>query len=192
MPERLTIFLKAVSDFADARCEELENQAKSFKNESISAYKSEAEEKNRSYIEYETGRILSSVNRQISDYETEKKTALTALRAEITDKVFKSVIGLINDFTGSEKYEPFLLKSAEELKKSVGDEAVFFLRPADMKYADTLSQKFGAKIKEDGSISLGGLRASDKDSLVLADDTLDARLNAQRAEFAKKSGLKIY
>lgn len=192
MPERLTIFLKAVSDFADARCEELENQAKSFKNESISAYKSEAEEKNRSYIEYETGRILSSVNRQISDYETEKKTALTALRSEITDKVFQSVIGLINDFTGSEKYEPFLLKSAEELKKSVGDGAVFFLRPADMKYADTLSQKFGAKIKEDGSISLGGLRASDKDSLVLADDTLDARLNAQRAEFAKKSGLKIY
>lgn len=192
MQERLTTFLKAVSDFADARCKELENQAKSFKNESISAYKSEAEAKNRSYIEYETSRILSSVNRQISDYETEKKTALTALRSEITDKVFESVTKLINNFTESENYEQFLLKSAEELKKSVGDGAVLFLRPADMKYADILREKFGAEIKEDGKIVLGGLRASDKDSLVLADDTFDARLNAQRAEFAEKSGLKIY
>ena len=192
MQERLTIFLKAVSDFADARCEELENQAKSFKNENISAYKSEAEAKNRSYIEYETGRILSSVNRQISDYERSKKTALTALRSEITDKVFDSVTKLINDFTESEKYEQFLLKSAEELKKSIGGSAVFFLRPTDMKYADTLRAKFGAEVKEDDKIVLGGLRASDKDSLMLADDTLDARLVAGRAEFAEKSGLKIY
>ncbi|MCH5191611.1 MAG: hypothetical protein J1F23_05545 [Oscillospiraceae bacterium] len=192
MQERLTIFLKTVSDFADERCAELENQAKSFKNESISAYKSEAEAKNRSYIEYETGRILSSVNRQISDYEAEKKTALTALRSEITDKVFASVTKLINDFTLSENYEQFLLNSALELKATVGDSAVFFLRPADMKYADILREKFGAEVKEDDKIFIGGLRASDKDALMLADDTFDTRLDVQRAEFAEKSGLKIY
>lgn len=192
MQERLTTFLKAVSDFADTRCEELESQAKSFKNESISAYKSEAEAKNRSYIEYETGRILSSVNRQISDYETEKKTALTALRSEITDKVFASVTKLITDFTASDKYEQFLLNSAANLKATVGDGVVFFLRPADMKYADILCEKFGSEVKADDKIVLGGLCASDKDSLLLADDTFDARLNAQRKEFAEKSGLKIY
>ena len=47
------------------------------------------------------------------------------------------------------------------------------------------------EIKEDASIKIGGLKASDKDKKIIADDTLDVRLLSQRDWFAENSGLNV-
>lgn len=194
MSERLNIFLKTITDFADAECEKLEQRAQSFKEENISAYKKEAEEKSRSNTQYEKERILSRVNREISDYEAQKKSALASIRENITEKVFNEVKEKIEEFTSSPEYESFLIKSADNLKKAIGDgETVFFVRTADLKYENAIKSAVkGCTVLPDDEIVFGGLRAVDKTSSVCADDTLDSRLSAERANFVRKADLKIY
>ncbi len=194
MSERLTTFLKTVTDFANAECEELKTRAQSFRDDNITAYRKEAEAKSRSHAEYEINRILSRTNCEISDYEGKRKAALTHLRTEITDKIFGEVCEKIKEFTRSADYEQFLLNSASSLKNAIGAETIiFFLKPDDMKYADRIKEDVpGCTVREDNDILLGGLRATDGNAQLCGDDTLDIRLTAQRELFAEKSDLKIY
>lgn len=191
MSERLTTFLKTVSDFADAECSKLEYKAQSFKDENISAYKEEAEKKNKSNIEYESHRILTSANRKISAYETEKRTALIALRTNITEKVFDGVREKLCEFTKSQNYLDFLVESAKEAKKAIGGDITVFLRSEDMRYAEKIEEICGVKAEVSDKILLGGLRAASRDGSIMADDTLDSRLEIQKTVFAEKSALKI-
>lgn len=194
MSERLTTFLKTITDFADEECRELENKAQSFKDENISKYKSQAEALNKSHIEHETSRILSRVNREISEYEAEKKTALTSLRSSLTEKVFIEATDRIKAFTESAEYEAFLVKSAENLRKAMNcDGITFFVREEDLKYSDAVKKAVvDCEIKTDAEILLGGLRAVDKNDEICGDDTLDTRLSESKRKFAEKSDLKIY
>lgn len=194
MSERLTTFLKTVEAFADEKCDAVRESTQKFKDESISAYRREAEKQTESYIEYETGRILSRVNREISDYEAEKKTALTKHRSSVTEKIFDEVKEKLSAFASSDEYIGFLKNSALNLKKAMNSETLtFYLRPADMKLADAVKAAVPeASLEADESIMLGGLRAVDHISGISGDDTLDSRLEESRRSFAEKADLKIY
>lgn len=192
MSERLTIFLKAVNDFADEKCSEIEYKAQSYKDENITSYYKQAEQKTNDYIEYETSRMRNTVNSKISQYESEKKSALISLRSTITEKVFDEVKENISAFTKTNDYGAFLIKSAKELKASVGEEIIIFMRTEDISFADSIKEAVNCEIKEDNEIILGGLRATDKNGLIMADDTLDIRLAEAQKEFVSKSDLKIF
>lgn len=192
MSERLTAFLKTVTDFADAQCSDLEYKAQSFKDENIEAYQKKAEQENREYIDYEVGRIKTAVNKTISDYEAEKKSALISLRTQITEDVFGKVEDKIIKFKSSADYEAFLLKSAESLKNAVGDNGIILISTDDMKYADMIADATQCKVKEDNTIELGGLRAISSDQTVMIDDTFENRLKAEHQNFIKNSNLKIF
>ncbi len=192
MSERLTAFLKTVTDFADAECSDLEYKAQSFKDKNIDSYQKKAEQKNIEFIDYEVSRIKTSVNKTISDYESEKKSALIALRAKITENVFNQVKNKLAEFKNSADYENFLLKSAKSLTASIGDDAVILVSTEDMKYAEVIANETQCKVKEDTSIELGGLRAINSDETIIIDDTFENRLNAEHQDFIKKSNLKIF
>ncbi len=192
MSERLTVFLKTVTDFADAQCSDLEYKAQSFKDENIISYRKSAEQKAEEYIAYETGRELTAVNKTISDYEAEKKSALISLRAAIGNDVFAKVREKIVFFTESDDYADFLKRSALALKDAVGENATLLLRGCDMKFASQLTELTGLDVREDCDIELGGLRAISSDETVITDDTLEFRLDAECKDFIKKSNLKIF
>lgn len=192
MSERLTAFLKTVTDFADSQCSDIAYKAQSFKDENIFSYQKEAEKKHKDYIEYEIGKNLTTVNKTISDYEAEKKSALISLRSSITDKVFTEVKERIAEFTKSENYVSFLLKSAEMLKKAIGENATVLMRGEDMKYAEKIKAAANCQVKEDNAIILGGLRAVNSDETVIIDDSLEHRLDKEYKDFIKKSSLKIF
>ncbi len=192
MSERLTAFLKTVSDFADAECSDLEYKAQSFKDENIISYRKKATVKNREHIDYEVGRILTSVNKTISDYEADKKSKLISLRTEITDNVFNSVKEKLIEFKATADYEAFLIKSALSLKETMGIDCKILISTEDMGLADRIAKETECPIQVDDTIELGGLRAVNNDETIIIDDTLENRLNAEHQDFIKKSNLKIF
>ncbi len=192
MSERLTAFLKTVTDFADAQCSDLEYKAQSFKDENIISYQKKAEQKSKEYIDYEVSRIKTTVNKTISDYEAEKRSALISLRTQITEDVFSQVIEKITEFRSSADYEAFLLRSAQSLKSEIGDDATILISTDDMKYAEKITSATQCIVKQDDTIELGGLRAINTDETIIIDDTLENRLNAEHQDFIKKSNLKIF
>lgn len=192
MSERLTAFLKTVTEFADAECSELEYKAQKFKDENIILYRKNAEQKNKEYIQYETNRILNNVNSRISSYEAEKKSDLISLRTSIADKVFDEVRTKLEKFTQSDEYEAFLIKSAKELHNEMGESTIIFIGEKDVDFTQKIKNCVNCEIRVDNEITIGGLRATDKDGLVMADDTLDARFNEAQKNFMANSDLKIF
>lgn len=70
---------------------------------------------------------------------------------------------------------------------------VLSVREADLAYADALRAAFDrdCEVRADASIRIGGLKASCEAKGLLADDTLDSRLQDQRGWFLEHSGLTL-
>lgn len=192
MSERLDTFLKSVTDYADFQCKNLERAAQTRMQKEITAYKKQAVINSRNNTAREIDKIRSNVANKVADYESEKRLALAALRSSLSDGLFDGVAEKIKNFTKSSEYPRFLKKSAENLVKVIGGDIVFYLRPCDMIYSDIL-QKFAenAVIKEDASIRLGGIAATDKDETLRADDTLDSRFKTEKKAFFENAEFKI-
>lgn len=191
MSERLTTFLKTVSDFADEECSAIETTAQSFKDENVEEYREKAIQKNKEFIEYETSRIKSAANCHLSAFEGEKKGSLSELRQQLMDKVFDGVSVKIKTFTDSGEYFDFLVNSVNSAKALANGESVILLRPEDLKFSKLLQEKTGLSSETDNTIKLGGIKLYDKENAFTVDDTLDSRLNREKTEFTNCSSLKI-
>lgn len=193
MDERLDIFLKSVTDYADLQCKKLEKSAETQMQKEITEYKKQATEKVRSNTSREIGKIQSAAGVKAAEYEAEKRLNLVKLRNELTDGIFADAELKIKEFTASSEYPDFLKQSAQALLQAVGAEIIFYVRPCDTVYADILKENAdGAGIREDSTIRLGGIIATNKNETLRADDTLDSRLSAEKKAFFESTDLKAF
>ncbi len=193
MDERLDIFLKSVTDYADLQCKKLEKSAETQMQKEITEYKKQATEKVRSNTSREIGKIQSAAGVKAAEYEAEKRLNLVKLRNELTDGIFADAELKIKEFTASSEYPDFLKQSAQALLQAVGAEIIFYVRPCDTVYADILKEiADGAGIREDSTIRLGGIIATNKNETLRADDTLDSRLSAEKKAFFESTDLKEF
>lgn len=193
MDERLDIFLKSVTDYADLQCKKLEKSAETQMQKEITEYKKQATEKVRSNTSREIGKIQSAAGVKAAEYEAEKRLNLVKLRNELTDGIFADAELKIKEFTASSEYPDFLKQSAQALLQAVGAEIIFYVRPCDTVYADILKEiADGAGIREDSTIRLGGIIATNKNETLRADDTLDSRLSAEKKAFFESTYLKEF
>lgn len=193
MDERLDIFLKSVTDYADLQCKKLERTAETQMQKEITEYKKQATEKYRSNTNREIGKIQSAAGAKAAEYESSKRLTLVSLRSELAGSIFSDAELKIKEFTASAEYSDFLKRSAKSLLETVGSEIIFYVRPCDTVYADILKEiADGAGIREDSTIRLGGIIATDKNETLRADDTLDSRLSAEKKAFFESSDLKAF
>lgn len=193
MDNRLDIFLKSVTDYADVQCKKLERTAETQMQKEITAYKKQATENSRTNTQREISKIQSDAALRASQYESEKRLALASLRNELSDGIFEETELKIKDFTQSKEYPDFLKKSAERLVQTLGSEIIFYVRPCDMIYSNIFNEiTVNAKVYEDENIRLGGIIATDKADTLRADDTLDSRLKAEKKSFFENADFKIF
>ena len=91
-------------------------------------------------------------------------------------------------------YRDLLLASAKKLASALsGDAVTLFLRPADKAFEEAIKKEFSVApaVAYSDEIRLGGIRAEGARAEQLFDDTLDARLEARKAQFLTESGLSI-
>lgn len=193
MDNRLDIFLKSVTDYADVQCKKLERTAETQMQKEITAYKKQATENSRINTNREVSKIQSDAAMKAALYESEKRLALASLRNELSDGIFEETESKIKDFTLSGDYPVFLKKSAERLVETLGTEIIFFVRPCDMVYSNIFKEiAENAEIHEDEKIRLGGIIATDKADTLRADDTLDSRFKAEKKAFFENADFKIF
>ena len=96
-------------------------------------------------------------------------------------------------FVESDEYVTYLEKKAKQASEAQFEEAVMYVRDADLKLADQLVKAYGKQIEVKASdrIQLGGLIVEDKLSALVVNETLDEALKAQHEWFNKNSGLVI-
>lgn len=190
----ITVFLDAVRRLADAECEKIDRETEAVRTQRLEALQQEAKARSDAYAQYEIARINADFNREISALEEASRKRLTARRTELENQVFDRVRARIATFTETPEYRDMLQKSAEQAAAAVGGKGLtVYLRKADMPLAETLCAGLpkGTQVVCDETISLGGLKVRAGATGLLADDTLDMRLEQQKAQFLAVSGLSI-
>ncbi len=193
MDNRLEIFLKSVTDYADAQCKKLERTAETQTQKEITAYKKQAVDISKSNTNREIGKIQSEAALKAAEYESGKRLALSNLRNELADGIFDEATLKIRDFTASAEYSAFLKRSAQRLVGAVGTEIIFYIRPCDAVYSSVLKEVAPqAEIRESEQIKLGGIIATDKSENLRADDTLESRLGDEKKAFFENADFKVF
>ena len=188
--EKISVFLDSINSDAETRCKHIKQEADRYVMQELGKARQRAHEDVKSFKKTETDRLNEETNAGFSELEAQEKKKLIDRRSEITNEVFGKAKAKLSDFAKSEKYIDFLKKSISEIKTAIGEECVIILKPDDKKYEAELS-KLCKEIKYDPTIGFGGCKAENIAEKMTADDTLDARLEAEKANFYKNSGLSI-
>lgn len=185
-------FIEAINRDALDEVRRLERESDEYNRIELEKTQDEAkkvlEERNR----VDRAKIKAETNREISRLQFENKKKIIDRRTEIEDKVFKEAEDKLTEFASSEKYLDFLIKSAQNILKEIGKENVtFFMRESDLSFKEKISEKLNAEyeFKPDSTILIGGLKGESKN--ILADDTLDKRLQNEREWFRMNSSLSV-
>lgn len=183
-------FLNAINSDADARCNKIKNDVDEYVENEIKMTRRLARQSVRPVRSSEFDRLNEEINAELSETETRETEKLVARRSEITDRVFSQAVEKIQSFVNSDKYHDFIIKSAENIRSAIGGDCVIILRPNDKAFEDEI-KALGSDVGYDSLIKLGGCKGENIRTAMTADDTLDARLEAEKHNFYSYSGLSL-
>ena len=195
MPENKTDnFLKAIKRYANAQKRALAGEVKQLKTERLK----EAEAKAKLDSErLKKEKLTQTRNRQtalIASKAQEGQRKLFVERAAMTEEIFKLAAEKLSDYTKTAEYSEKLKNSAKAVAEVFeGCDCVLYLNERDLKAADELKAFFSGKteVKADKTIKIGGLRGYCKSKGIIADETLDTKLEAQREWFVENAALSV-
>ena len=144
-------------------------------------------------LKQELEEMHSEAATEISQVNSERMKKLIEKRDEYVNTIFKTVEDQLHAFVESDEYVTYLEKKAKQASEAQFEEAVMYVRDADLKLADQLVKAYGKQIEVKASdrIQLGGVIVEDKLSALVVNETLDEALKAQHEWFNKNSGLVI-
>lgn len=182
-------FLKSIQAEGERQCAAIRAKTDAEVTESLSATRKEEQARADRTIAFETARAKTQANRTLSAARSEARTALAARRTQLADSVFADAQARLADFTKTEAYAAWLQNSAAALAARLGQGTVLYARAQDCSLLTSLPA--GCTLQPDAANTLGGLRAENPARRLAADDTLAARLAAQRSWFLENAGLEI-
>lgn len=188
--EKASAFLKNINFEADALCKQIRQETDRYVTTELNKARQRAHEDVKALRKSEFDRLNEETNAGFSEFEARETKSLLDRRAQITDEVFSKAKQRLIEFAQSEEYFEFLLKSIDKIKQTLGETSVIYLKPDDSKYEAELL-KHCAEIKYTPEIEIGGCRAENTANQLFADDTLEARLEEEKLNFYKTSGLSI-
>ena len=119
------------------------------------------------------------------------RATLAAQRQKIADETFSKAREQLAAFVAGKDYAAWLQKEAASLAETLGENAKITARAADLPLLKNVELPAGTVLEADDSITLGGLKGANPAKGVAADDTLEARLEAQHDWFLENAGLEI-
>ena len=185
-------FSALINKTADKQVKKYEAAAAELFEREAAALETELAQKLESRLKFETERISSATNREISALESNARLMITRRRQEIAQKVFCEVEKRLEAFAASSDYDAFLSASLASLCAELGNCRVF-CRQADVERVESLCSKQPGVtgVFASGEIVLGGLFAVSEEGSVVARDTLDDRLEACRERFLSIADLSV-
>ena len=185
-------FLDAINRYAESQKAQITQEIEEYKNTRIEQATEQGLQDAYELIRGDIAKRKAAIVNTTAKKELDLRRELFSERESIAEEVFDEARQRLRDFASSDGYKGFLENSAREISGLFGEEScVLYIAPFDEKYRDMLSSILpNADIKTDNRITIGGIRAYCKKLGITADDTLDTRLDDQKAWFVANSGLK--
>ncbi len=192
--EKISKFVQAITQYAQEQRDKIHQEVENFKSERLQNAEQEVLRDSYHLIQKERAELRNRMSREMSRRDLEARKALLAMRRDKMEQVFSDAKAALSAYAGTPAYAERLKSSFAALIKALPAEGtVFEISRRDEPLLESLQSLCppGCSVELTDDIQLGGMRASNAAAGLLADDTLDARLDGQREWFTDHSGLTI-
>lgn len=186
-------FLKAINKYAQQQSEAILQETEEFKKQEIEKATKEAITDAYNLIQKNISVEKAKIVSEYAKREQESKSQIFIRRNEIVSDVFEKATNKLISFTKTDDYTDYLTKSANEIAAVFeGKECIVYIKNDDTDKAELIKSIIkNCTVECDNSIVIGGIKAFCEQSSVIADNTLDSKLNEQYQWFCENSGLKV-
>lgn len=191
--EKIQTFLQAIDRHAQEQREQIHREVEAFKSQRLHTVEQEVLREAYGLVRKERAELRDELSREMSGRYVKAKAELLTRRQEILSEVFAAAREKLLAFAQSDDYPAYLNRVLDELLTVLpADGSVFFLRPQDEPLLPALRERCPqSRFETDAAITLGGIRGENEQRGLVADDTLDEKLNSQHAWFVENSGLVL-
>ena len=187
-------FLKAINKYSKLERQQIQNDIETVREEELKKAEANGKKMAKDFIAKEYSAVKTAVTGQYAVKNLEAQGKVYQKREEITNSVFEKAFKKLKDFTSTPQYKDLLIKSAKEIADIFKENScVIFISENDNKFAQDIKAQFSGEVtvENDVAIKIGGIKGFCKDLKIVADNTLDSKLNSQKDWFTENSGLKV-
>lgn len=192
--EKTNNFLKAITKYGEEQRNKIQAEVEQFKKEELE--KAETEILNDAYvlIQKEMSQMRLAISSEVSRKSMAKRKELFEKRQGITAEVFQKTAQRLALFTETADYPVLLERYASHIAQVLTQPGtVLYLREQDSSLASRVQAAFGGEcsVQITNEIKLGGVRGYNSAMGLVADETLDSKLEDQREWFTENCGMQV-
>ena len=195
MPKNKTDnFLKAIKKYANAQKKAMKGETKQLKSERLRQAEKKAKQDSEHMKREKLAKMRSRHTAMIAAQTQKAQKELFLTRAGMTDEVFGLASEKLLAYAKTPEYAQKLRDSAGEIAALFGDnDCVLYLNERDLDAAGELQALFGGKaeVQADKTIQIGGVKGYCPAMRIIADETLDSKLEEQRDWFVENASLSV-
>lgn len=187
-------FLNAIKKYAREQKNAMRTEVNQLKTERLQQAEENARRDSEKLIREKLEEARSRETVILASKTKEGQKKLFIARSEMVEDVFERAAQKLVAYTATDAYAEKLLKSAEEIAALFGDnDCTVYLREEDLAKADEIKALFSGAVtvEKDDSIRIGGIKGSCGSLHIIADETLDSKLRAQREWFIENADLSV-
>ena len=195
MPKNKTDnFLKAIKKYAKAQKNAMQGEVRQLKTERLNEAEKTAKRDSEALIKKKLFETRSRQTAALATKTREGQKRLFIERAGMVEEIFGLAAERLEEYRKTDEYAAGVLKSAAEIAELFGgSDCVLYVNERDLGMADELKAQFSgsAQVKADKTIKIGGVRGFCESMGIIADETLDSKLEAQRGWFIENASLSV-
>lgn len=176
--EQIALFVDAINKNALKMRRETEKETKKLYLEETQKLEERAKHEMKEKLSYSEKMLFAEFNKKAAYDRACYRAELYGIREELSNEIFKKAEKMLLDFSESESYYAFLLKSIRKISEYLHTDLVFKVKCGDKEKVCAAAKEANVicNVVEDSSIVIGGIFAESKAEGKTADDTLDERL----------------
>lgn len=187
-------FLKAIQKYADEQRNAMRSEVEQLKEEKLKEAEAKSKYDSEKYIKDRLEEVRNKETGRLAKMMQESQKELFLERAKMTESIFEKAAKKLIEYTNTAAYKDSLIENAKAIAKLFdGNDFVLYVNAKDMDSAPKIKSLFdkNVEVTVDKTIKIGGIKGYCKAMNIVADETLDSKLYAQRDWFIENSQLSV-
>ena len=188
-------FLNAIDKYAKKRRKKINDEIEAIEERELKKAEAEIVEDVNTMIQRELTAMKNKILIEVSHKEIEERKKVSIRRRDMIKEMFSECRQKLLDYTKSGEYLDSLKEYAVQIAKMLSnlDDVKLFVKKEDLKHEEEIKKAFGKKCEviSADDIEIGGIRGFSETRGLIADETLDAKLNDQKDWAAENFGVLL-
>ena len=188
-------FLNAIDKYAKKRRKKINDEIEAIEERELKKAEAEIVEDVNTMIQRELTAMKNKILIEVSHKEIEERKRVSLRRRDMIKEMFSECRQKLLDYTKSGKYLDSLKEYAVQIAKTLNnlDDVKLFVKKEDLKHEEEIKKAFAGECEVIAAddIEIGGIRGFSEARGLIADETLDAKLNDQKDWAAENFGVLL-